>query len=77
MASRSSSVNSRPATFSASARTSRVTTPASWAFAQSTPGRSVPPKPSWGIGFPVIITAMKIAGTMNAKMSTQYWATWV
>jgi len=38
---------------------------------------SVPPSPSWGMGFPVMSSDRKMAGTMYAKMSTQYWATWV
>jgi len=38
---------------------------------------SAPPKPNCGIGVPAIIKLKKIAGTMKAKMSTQYWATCV
>ncbi|CSB78296.1 Uncharacterised protein [Vibrio cholerae] len=29
------------------------------------------------MGFPVIISEVKIAGTKKAKISTQYCATWV
>ena len=40
-----------------------------------TPFSSKPPKPNCGIGFPVIWMEIKIAGTINAKISTQYCAT--
>ena len=38
---------------------------------------SRPPKPICGMGMPVISSDRKMAGTMYAKISTQYCTTWV
>ena len=42
-----------------------------------TPSVVLLPNPIWGIGFPVAWSDIKIAGTVKAKIRTQYWATWV
>ena len=44
---------------------------------RKTPSDPESPNPNWGIKFPVVINDMYIAGTMKAKISTQYCATWV